>query len=106
MESNKKVTPAFNIFLILVLAVVAFLQVLNEPAKAEETLFDLIFGEQSLWSMLTFSIVSIAAVVFLTAFAFKEFWNRFVTDVFDFREIQFSEALSLILAVAIISGPN
>jgi hypothetical protein len=103
MEARKKITRVFNLCLLLYYLVGLFTISLAEPEDDRKTTLDIIFD----WSPAT-STVGLLLIAFVLiyfgAILVKEFWNRFITDVFKVREITFDESLALVLMISIITA--
>ncbi len=103
MESKSRITKGFNLVLFLYFCFANIVDYLFEPEVKAVTPWDAIDNISP-----AISIIGIAIIIIITIFGgtklFQTFWNNFISDISELRNITFYESLSigLILGIMII----
>ena len=102
MNAKKSVTPKYNIILFVIWLLFQFTVTLLSYKNEPKTLIDVIVDYNFLMGLgLLLAIFIIGAV--LSVWLIVSFWERFVVDIFDVRQITAQEALSVVLVLSILS---
>jgi hypothetical protein len=97
----KSITVGFNILLFLYLIYASFVSCLFELESDSHVAMDDFFEIAPAASFV--ATVLLGAVLILTgALVIRAFWNRLVTSLFSIRDIDYQEALAIILMISIL----
>ena len=102
-NGNTGITKSFNAVLFFFGLYIWVLSIVGEePQKSHPSYWDKI-GEWSPAIGIGLSILCFLTLVVWGSWIVKQFWNRLLVDLFPVREINFNEALALILIIGILS---
>ena len=96
-----KVVFKFNLALFFYLCIGFFVSLLFEPEKEEKVPWDTVYEAFPVFSVIAASLIGLLLLLWGAKLC-ELFWNKFISTVFDLREISFQEALSIILVLAIV----
>ena len=97
MNNNKKITIIFNIGVMIYLFFYIGAIELFEPVNKEKVFFDLLFDSVPPFIGYSLAIFLALFALIIGTLIIKEFWNRFVSDIFKLRDINFQETLAISL---------
>lgn len=101
-NSNRTViTAGSNILLALYLIYAGVVSYLFSPKSSSQVPMDELFKIAPITAIIA-AIILALAVVLVGALAIRTFWNRLVTSLFLIREINYQEALAIMLMITII----
>lgn len=103
MVSDKpKINFRFNLILLAYLLVDFFASLLFEPIVDEKVPWDAMYD---VFPVLSIVLAFIVGFLLLSwgAKLFESFWNKVISDIFEFREINYQEGLAFILVIFIIA---
>lgn len=102
MDAKKRVTPAYNIVLFVIWFIfqvtVTLLSYKNEPDMLIDVLFD-----YNVFMGVGLMLVIFTMGAILSVWVIRSFWERFVSEVFNVRQITIHEALSAVLVIMILN---
>lgn len=102
MINKQKIVLSFNLILCAYLCVDFCVSLLFDPKIDEKVPWDTVYNAFPILSILLAFIIGIALLLW-GVLLFETFWNRLISDIFELREINFQEALALILVISIIA---
>lgn len=94
-----KIDFKFNVYFTLAILFFVGFSSLFEP-EDQPVKFDKLVDESLAW-LLVF-LIAFVLTIYLNTYFFKEFWNRFLAEVFDLREVTVSESYAFILFIILI----
>ncbi len=101
---QKAITAGFNILLFLYLIYASFVSYLFDPESDSHVPMDDYFEIAPAASIV--AAIVLGVVLFLTgALVMRAFWNRLMTNLFSIRDINYQEALTIILMMTILFEP-
>jgi hypothetical protein len=102
-EKPNRITFKFNLALFSYLCIGFFVSLMFAPEKEEKVLWDTVFE--------TLPVLSIIVAFFIGLFLLlwgaklcELFWNKFISNIFNLKGIDFQEALSIVLVLAIVAA--
>ena len=98
---RKAITVSFNILLVLYVIYASFLSYLFDPDANRHVPMDDFF-EFAPASFIVAAVVLLALAILLGALILRAFWNRLVSSLFSIRDINYQEALAIILMNVIL----
>jgi len=93
----------FNLFLFAYLCISSLASFLFEPQSKEQVPWDTVYKAAPVLSILI-AIFIVFLLILWGAKLFELFWNRLMSDLFKLREIDFQEALSMVLVLSIVAA--
>ena len=97
---NKLIDIKFNVLLLVFLGIYYVFGAFFEPELEKNTLWDTMFVNNVPLGIAIALVVSFTLLC-IGSYFLREIWNRFFSDVFTIRSIDFSEALALVLLITI-----
>jgi ribose/xylose/arabinose/galactoside ABC-type transport system permease subunit len=102
MDAKKKITPAYNIVLFVIWFIfqvtVTLLSYKNEPDMLIDVLFD-----YNVFMGVGLMLVIFTMGAILSVWLIMSFWERFISKIFNVRQITANEALSIVLVLSILT---
>ncbi|RZB33835.1 MAG: hypothetical protein SRB2_03671 [Desulfobacteraceae bacterium Eth-SRB2] len=102
MTDRPRIIFSFNLILCAYLCVDFLVSLLFNPKIDEKVPWDEFYNAFPVLSIIISFILGITLLLW-GAKLFEAFWNRLISDIFKLREINFQEALALILVISIIA---
>ena len=106
MDSDKNMKPInilFNIALTIYIFFAYFVDYLFSPEDDTRVPWDFIYDMNQAVGIIG-AVLMVSLLIVFGSFFIYHFWNRFLSDVFKIRAIQFQEALTIILILVLFSG--
>jgi hypothetical protein len=100
---RKAVTVGFNILLFLYLIYVSFVSYFFDPKSESRVPLD-VFIDIAPATSIVVAVVLVVILFLLAALVIRAFWNRLITSLFSIRDINYQEALAIILMISIVFG--
>ncbi|MFZ1934563.1 MAG: hypothetical protein WCB27_16105 [Thermoguttaceae bacterium] len=95
-EGNaKRITAEFNIVLFLFSFGVAFVKFIASEKAKNATVTGLLMSS-------ALDAVLVVAVLLIGAFFVKEFWDRLISSLFPIRNLDYQEAIAILLIIGIL----
>ena len=86
--------------LFVYLIMCTLISILFEPEKEERIILDKIYDTYPMVSM-ALGLSLVLLVIFVGARVLEMFWNRLIADILAVREIDYQEALAMVLFLSI-----
>ncbi len=102
MKTSGVVTKRLNVALFLYLCLASTTDYLFRPETQTKVPWEAVYE----WSppiAITASLLIVATLIFWGAALLRIFWNSFISDLFNLRNITYNESLAVALIVAIIA---
>ena len=100
-EKHNKITLKFNLVLFSYLCIGVFVSLMFEPDTGEKVPWDTVYETFPVLSMIAAFCIGLVLLLWGAKLC-ELFWNRLISSIFELREIDFQEALSVILVLSII----
>ncbi len=101
MNNKPKIVFRFNLVLFAYLCVNVLVSSLFDPQTDEKVLWDKVYEAFPVASVTLAVLIGLSLLLWGSKLV-ELFWNRFISDIFGLREIDFQEALALVLILAIV----
>ncbi len=101
-DKPQKIVFKFNLALFLYLCVSFLLSQLFEQKVEEKVPWDTVYEAFPVLSIVIAFLIGLVLLLW-GAKLFEMFWNRLLSNLFKFREIDFQEALSIVLVLTILA---
>lgn len=101
MSNNPRIAFGFNLVLFAYLCVDFLVSLLFDPKSYERVPWDAVYEAFPVLSVTLAFLIGLLLLLW-GAKLVELFWNRLISDIFELREINFQEALALVLVLAII----
>jgi len=100
-KKHDKIVFIFNLALFFYLCAGFLVSLLFEQEKEGKVLWDTVYEAFPVFSVIAASLIGLLLLVWGAKLC-ELFWNRLISSIFDLREINFQEALSIVLVIAIV----
>jgi len=100
-DKLKRIVFKFNLALFLYLCVGFLLSLLFEPKVEEKVPWDTVYEAFPVLSIIIAFLLGLILLLW-GAKLLELFWNRLISSLFQIREIDFQEALSIVLVLTIL----
>jgi len=96
MDTTRKITFRFNLILYVYFNVCYAILYLFDPKTSKEVPWDRVYEAFPILTIILTLLIPLMLSLF-GAKLIKYFWDRFISDIFSIRSIDFQEAWSLVL---------
>ena len=100
-EENSKINFKFNSILFSYLCIGFIVSLLFEPENEEKVPWDIFYESFPAIAVIVALLMGFVLLIW-GAKLLELFWNRFISNLFEIRVIDFQEALSIVLVFTII----
>ncbi|MDP2656138.1 MAG: hypothetical protein Q8P11_01085 [bacterium] len=96
------ITSLFNAVLIMFIIIRATLSVMVQPINSTTNSYlSILLAGYPTTGFVAMLIIALAIIMW-SAHLLQIFWNRFFADMFSLRDLEYQEALAIILMIAVI----
>lgn len=96
LQPETGITTRFNVGTFAFIAALGVFQFLLHPEKYSQ------FEAVGVIASVILDAARAVAVLLIAAHIFREFWNRFVTDLFPIRSLEYREAIAALLVFSML----
>ncbi len=100
--NRKSINLIFNLAVLAYLLFSVLVDYIFTPETDARVPWDYVFEMNPILGSVGAGLLIVILIICGT-YIFQQFWNRFISDVFNIREILFQEALSIILIMGLFA---